>query len=561
MVKSRLTWMTILFLCSATSFAQQWGDYTFYSRQNSTSAVLLDTNGSTYHSWTFASSDKTGYSSYLLPGGTIVRTVARQGNSFQGGGICGQVQKVDFNGNVLWSYVYSTTQYCSHHDICPMPNGNVLLIAYELKTAAEAIAAGSRYSHVMWPDKIVEIMPAGAGSGTVVWEWHAWDHLVQDYDPSKANYGVVADHPELLDINYGNSPQTTDWMHVNGLDYNEALDQIVFSAHNMNELYVIDHSTTTAEAAGHTGGNSGKGGDFLYRWGNPAAYDANGAAVFHVVHDAHWIPPGCPNANFLVGFNNNGISQTKSSVDLISPPYDGYNYAHTAGSAYAPATYDYRHACNGHSNNESNSQQLPNGNMLVCLFQAGFIYEVDENNTLLWSKTVSGSVSNAFRYTRCYVEGTIAPAPAISQSTDTLFSSYGASYQWYFEDEPINGATGPFLVPQQNGFYRVSITNDGGCESELSVPFDYQFNVGIDIRPDEKMVISPNPSSGVITLRNAGLEQCNFSLMVVNAAGKVVYRDRNVFTFDLSSFQEGIYLVVVETDRGQQFSARVMHIK
>src|SRR5207248_2769403 len=38
--------------------------------------------------------------------------------------------------------------------------------------------------------------------GEIVWEWHAWDHLIQEFDPQKANYGVVADHPERVDINF-----------------------------------------------------------------------------------------------------------------------------------------------------------------------------------------------------------------------------------------------------------------------------------------------------------------------------------------------------------------------
>lgn len=93
-------------------------------------------------------------------------------------------------------------------------------------------------------------------------------------NPSAANYQTsIVNHPELLNINYLTQK---DWLHCNGVDYNPILDQVVISSHNTNEWYVIDHSTTTAQAASHSGGNSGKGGDFLYRWGNPAAYQATG---------------------------------------------------------------------------------------------------------------------------------------------------------------------------------------------------------------------------------------------------------------------------------------------
>src|ERR1043165_5139512 len=118
-----------LCLCLAMhSFAsEKWGQYTLYAALNGTTAYLIDTNNVVFHSWTFPATAKTGFSTYLLSGGTLLRAVARAGNSFTGGPICGEVQKLDWNGNVLWDYVYSATNYCTHHDICPMPNGNVLL--------------------------------------------------------------------------------------------------------------------------------------------------------------------------------------------------------------------------------------------------------------------------------------------------------------------------------------------------------------------------------------------------------------------------------------------------
>jgi hypothetical protein len=561
MIKTALIFIT-LSLYHLITFSQQWGDYTFYSIQNSTSAVLLDTNGTTSHTWSFSSSAKTGYSSYLLQGGTVLRTVARQGNSFQGGGMCGQVQKVDWDGNVLWNYVCSTTTYCSHHDIHPMPSGNVLLIVYELKSSSEVTAAGCKWAHTMWPDMILEVEPSGATGGNIVWEWHAWDHLVQDYDPTKANYGVVAEHPELLDINYANSQQTKDWMHVNGIDYNEALDQIVISSHFLNELYVIDHSTTTEEAAGHTGGNSGKGGDILYRWGNPVAYDASGTKIFNVVHDAHWIAPGSHRAGYLVGFNNNGVSQTKSSVDIFNPPYDGYNYLYTSGSAYEPSTYDLRHACNGHTNNEGGCHNLPNGNILVCITQAGFIYEVDSNNTLLWSKNLSGGgTSNARRYSKCFVEGTLIQAPTVSQLGDVLVSSAGVTYQWYLNSLEIDGATNQSYTPLSSGSYQVSITDAGGCNSELSDPYDFEYTGIGDQENKTDISAFPVPSTGIIKFSDGMIPENYIVFRFYELSGRLTLTCKPDRTVDLSFLENGLYFLVAEGVQDADFTARIIIIK
>ncbi|GBL35609.1 hypothetical protein EMGBS15_12040 [Filimonas sp.] len=89
-----------------------------------------------------------------------------------------------------------------------------------------------------------------------------------------------------------------------------------------------------------------------------------------------------------------GVSASQSAVDQISTPISGYLYTKTNGQAFDPVTYTARHSVNGYSSNMGNSQQLPNGNMLVCVATSGKIYEINAAGTQLWTKTVGGSVAH-----------------------------------------------------------------------------------------------------------------------------------------------------------------------
>lgn len=495
--------LLLLFLTLiATGFnrisAQQWDGYTLYSVQNSSTTYLIDTNSNTYHTWTHATTAKTGYSSYLMPGGILWRTVTNTGNSISGGGVTGRVQKVAYDGTVLWDYTYSGSTYVLHHDICPLPNGNVLLISYDVKTSAEAVQAGCSQSISIRSEKIMEVQPTGATTGTVVWEWKLWDHLVQNYNSSKDNYATsVLDHPELLDINYDTQ---NDWIHMNGIDYNPVLDQIALSSHNLNQWFIIDHSTTTAQAAVHTGGNAGKGGDFLYRYGNPSSYDASGSTVLNVTHDSHWLQEGIPNAGRLVGFNNKGISNTQSCVDQIDVPRVNYNYSYTAGSAYSPTTYTVRTACNGVSTNMGSSEQYPNGNQLICMATQGTMYEINSAGTVLWTKTASGTVPQAHRYSLCYISNAAPSIPTISVSNGTLSSTSATTYQWYLNGDAISGATSQTYTPTASGKYVVRITDANGCV--------YQYSLGYSVTLPDTPAISANGatalcSGGTVTLTSS----------------------------------------------------------
>jgi hypothetical protein len=537
----------MLLLTSISNWAQQWGDYTLIATQNGTSATLVDTLGATYHTWTFSSAVKTGYSTYMLPGGDLMRTVSnQQQNQLNGGGMTGRVQRVDFNSNVLWDYTYSTSSYCLHHDICTMPNGNVLMIAYEVKSSSEVTAAGSQVSHTMWPDKIIEVMPTGATTGDIVWEWHAWDHLCQDFDPTKANYvSDIADHPELLNLNFNNTQQTTDWMHCNGIDYNPALDQIVISSHFLDETYVIDHSTTTAEAASHSGGQWGRGGDFLYRWGNPQAYGATGNGVYNVIHDAHWIPEG-PLAGSIAVFNNNGVSNNQSSVDIITSPWNGSDYGLSAGT-YFPSTYSLRHPCFGHTNNMGNSYQLPNGNMLVCIAQDGLVYEIDPEGNNIWEKQVNGTIPHAYRYSACYLAGTVPNAPTITANGTVLQASGGSAYQWYVDGVLIPGATQMTYNATVNGNYQAQVVEAGGCRSPLSEGILIQVNNVNEEAWASLVQVYPNPANETVNILAPGIQSF---VEIIDSQGRIVHSQQGNIQVSTASWASGVYGVRVQSENG-----------
>jgi hypothetical protein len=414
--------------------------YTLFAPMNATTTYLVDLDGNVIHRW--ASNYEPGMAAYLLPDGSLLRAAREPSASFFGGGIGGRIQRIARNGTVVWDFEYSDESKCQHHDIKPLANGNVLLVAWERKTREEAVAAGRNpdrmFEKEMWPDCVVEIEPQGATGGRVVWEWRVWDHLVQDVDAGLPNYGVVAEHPERVDVNFERSqPRESaaemrrlralgyvggavpeeergpgqrpsrgpgrfpggpggppgDWCHVNSVDHNERLDQIVLSVHTFNEIWVIDHSTTTEEAASSRGGRSGKGGDLLYRWGNPQAYGAGdgSAQQLFAQHDARWIPDGLPGAGNITVFNNGpGRADGQySSVIEIAPPIEATGgYARERGRAFGPAgpAWEYKGRAGEafFSGHISGAQRLSNGNTLICSGEQGRIFEVSRMGQIAW---------------------------------------------------------------------------------------------------------------------------------------------------------------------------------
>ena len=535
-----------LFVKEQSSFS----GYTLWTPLFNTTTYLVDHDGMMINSW--ENQFRPANSVYLLENGNLHRTTDPGGNgTFIAGGDGGLVEEFDWDGNLVWQFLYSNEQYRQHHDIAPLPNGNVLILAWEYRSGDEAIAAGrdsaSMDENELWPEHIVEIEPVGSDAGNIVWEWHVWDHLIQDNDSTKGNFGVVAEHPELIDINFVRDNRA-DWLHANAIDYNPDLDQIILTIPFWNEFWVIDHSTTSAEAAFHSGGRSGKGGDILYRWGNPQTYRAGNAAdqKFYTFHDAHWIKPGYPGeGNIMVFHNGRGRPAGNfSTVEEIIPPVDNLgNYVvPDSGRAFGPEesqiVYRANPSTDFYSSFISGSQRLPNGNTLICDGAHGTFFEVNQSQEIVW-KYIS-PVTDMGRLT----QGDIIP----------LFGNRGlqnAAFRVsrYAPDYP--GLTDKDLTPK--GPIELDPTN-----VDDSVHISLDFNLAQNY---------PNPFNPSTTIRFTLPEAAEVTLRIFNVLGEevaVLISDQfynagvHSIKFNATKPSSGLYLYQIQI--GSFVSVRKMMI-
>ncbi|MFO1076736.1 MAG: aryl-sulfate sulfotransferase [Planctomycetota bacterium] len=375
-------------LALAAAAAAQSPGLRLFQAVNNQPTQLVDTNGVVVKSWPTS----TAVVAHMHSDGTLVRSVRAAG--IGANGASGRIQRLAFDGTVLWDYLLAGPSLLAHHDLVVMPNGNVLLIAWDLGLATSAIAAGrdpALVTGLTWlPDAVIEVQPTGPTSGAIVWEWHVMDHVVQEFDPLLPNYGAIAGHPELLDLNFPPEDVTNgDWNHMNGIDYDPDNDLVLVSMRSTSEIYIIDHSTTTAEAAGHSGGYHGKGGDFLWRWGNPQAYGAGTPQDQQLTHqhDPRFIPPGRPGAGSITVFDNE-YSATQSAVLELMPARNtlGHFTIDPLTGRYPPDVPSWLFTEPGFfAAFVSSAQRLPNGNTLICSGTQFRLFEVTSTGQTVWS--------------------------------------------------------------------------------------------------------------------------------------------------------------------------------
>ncbi len=504
-------------------------------------SYLIDNCGAEVHRWT--SEFSPGLSSYLMPEGRLLRT-ARFGGSFNGGGAGGRLEIISWDDELLWSWNYSSSTARQHHDVELMPNGNILVLAWEGVPRDSAIALGripaNAPESILWSEHILEIKPIGIDSAEIVWEWHVTDHIVQEFDTSLSTYGLIHENPGKIDINYGNT-RSTDWLHCNSVDYNPERDQIIISCRNYSEIWVIDHSTTSAEAATDVGGLRGKGGDLLYRWGNPRTYRRGDEAdqLLWSQHDARWIDVAGPDSGKISVYSNgNGRPGPDfSEVVIWEIPYLEDGSIETPPSeAFGPlsgTTVSSDARIDFSSSIMSGAQPLPNGHLLISQGTRGRAYELDIDGNLYWE-----------------YQNPVGAGGPVRQSESPRSAQVFRYVRYTRDDQRLSGLD---LTP--------------GEPIELD-PVDYGCNIILDSvmtsvnRLDQlPLRIYPNPSVDYLIVESD--DSTPLEIQILDLSGRELYRSissssRIQITHDLA---QGVYWLrsVSRSENKQRLDKVIVH--
>ena len=371
--------------------------FTLIYPHNQPHARLVDACGEIVHMWTNDSLRRPGNSAYLTPMGNLVwahRPANFQGDPIWAGGGGAVIEGRSWNNAIQWNYSLNDSTGRLHHDFALTNTGTILAIAWERIDSITAVEAGRNPDLLedgeLWSERIIELMPNEEGGADVIWEWRAWDHLIQDFDSTKANYGDPEFAPHRIDLNFGTpSSAAPDWLHMNSIDYNPALDHILLSVPTFDELWMIDKGAPDE--------------GLIWRWGNPEAYDRGTSddQQLHYQHAAHWLDApyhqGSPDFGKIAVFNNRnpGATGPYSSAHLIAPELIE-NEADTAyamntidgTTTYAPADFDWTWTAPSpsdfFSSGLSNFERLPNGNNLILSGRTGEIFEFTATGDSAW---------------------------------------------------------------------------------------------------------------------------------------------------------------------------------
>ena len=156
-------------------FSQTYNGYNLMFPHNQPDVFLLNNCGEIVQTWADADTFRPGNIAYLTEEGNLIKgkrnaNVANDPIWAGGGGETIEIRSWD--NELLWTFTLNDSTRRIHHDFEPLPNGNILMIVWDNRTAEEAIEAGRDpdllFDGELWSESIIEVKPIGLDSFDIV---------------------------------------------------------------------------------------------------------------------------------------------------------------------------------------------------------------------------------------------------------------------------------------------------------------------------------------------------------------------------------------------------------
>ena len=326
------------------------GGYTLITPIGGDAVYLLNEDGCVVHGWEVPGFQP-GYG-YLLPGGNLLvrgQLLVETGVGVgEPAGKADILLELDWDANELWRWEHEGF----HHDMCRMPNGNTLVIVWELvpEEHLKGIKGGiapDKVEMITRDDDFMSFILQGVGVGgrprlqgmlsDAVWEinpagepvhiWHAYEHFDPDVDI-------------ISDIDFPN-----EWTHINAVALTPEGD-VLLSAQKLDKILKI----------------SWPDGVVLWRWG--------GLGRISHQHD----PTVTPDGTLLV-FDNGTHHPLlgRSRVVEVDMKTNEIIWQYIPSPVFSMLSLHI-----------AGAERLANGNTLICEGESGRVFEVTRDCEICW---------------------------------------------------------------------------------------------------------------------------------------------------------------------------------
>ncbi len=145
----------------------------------------------------------------------------------------------------------------------------------------------------------------------------------------------------------------------------------------------------------------------------------------------------------------------------------------------------------------------------------------------------------------------VLPAPVITLSGDTLYSSASTGNQWYSVSSGlITGANGTYYLPLQNGSFYVVVNDGNVCSPDTSNVLSLNY-IGIVENSKGSIRIFPNPNNGTFTVDLSIFNNTTVALEIYDLFGKLLFSEltqEKSVKINIMNFDNAIYFMKISGD-------------